>query len=175
MDRTLIYWILFWANLRLNRLGHRTLRNLRYQRVQRRYIGGGSVVDAFAHTLFANRFIAGRVTKDEFEGFWTGRASGGLFGQEVEYRRLLRTALATSVRCRRFFITRLGYLGLAPNAAREGDLVCVLWGCSVPVVLRKEGDHYIFVGECYTHGVMDGEAIDMAAAHIFDVKSFVIY
>ena len=32
-------------------------------------------------------------------------------------------------------------LGLAPGKARQGDLICILYGCSVPVVLRKKSDH----------------------------------
>lgn len=32
---------------------------------------------------------------------------------------------------------RENFLGLAPSKAREGDLVCILYGCSVPVVLRR--------------------------------------
>jgi hypothetical protein len=28
-------------------------------------------------------------------------------------------------------------LGLAPNSARKGDLVCIIYGCSVPLVLRS--------------------------------------
>jgi hypothetical protein len=40
-------------------------------------------------------------------------------------------------------------------------VVYVLLGCSVPVVLRKTGkpDEFEFVGECYFHGFMDGEAL----------------
>jgi Heterokaryon incompatibility protein (HET) len=63
-------------------------------------------------------------------------------------------------------------VGLIPQHARVGDRVCVLYGCSVPVVLgqRKQlmspGDmpdhedrHWQLIGEAYVHGVMDGEAI----------------
>ena len=54
--------------------------------------------------------------------------------------------------------------GLAPHDSRAGDIVCVLFGCSVPVVLRKHEDsgvdHYKFIGECYIHGIMDGEAVE---------------
>lgn len=38
---------------------------------------------------------------------------------------------------RRMMLTANSWLGLAPKAAREGDLICILYGCSVPVVLRK--------------------------------------
>jgi len=61
------------------------------------------------------------------------------------------------------------FLGLAPSKTREGDLICILYGCSVPVVLRKvarplstpgKSEHYHeFIGECYIHGMVDGEAL----------------
>lgn len=38
---------------------------------------------------------------------------------------------------RRMMLTANSWLGLAPKAAREGDLICILYGCSVPVILRK--------------------------------------
>ncbi|TQV92543.1 heterokaryon incompatibility protein (HET) [Cordyceps javanica] len=38
---------------------------------------------------------------------------------------------------RRMMRTSNKWLGLAPKAAREGDMICILYGCSVPVVLRK--------------------------------------
>jgi hypothetical protein len=39
--------------------------------------------------------------------------------------------------------------------------VCVLFGCSVSVILRKLQDEYSyeFVEECYVHGFIDVEAI----------------
>ena len=55
--------------------------------------------------------------------------------------------------------------GLAPTNAQAGDYICILFGCSVPVILRKcppgtEGKiFYTFVGEAYVHGMMDGEAV----------------
>ena len=53
-------------------------------------------------------------------------------------------------------------LGLAPQSVKEQDLICIIYGCSVPVVLRpvKENDkcHHVLIGECYIHGMMDGKA-----------------
>lgn len=66
---------------------------------------------------------------------------------------------------RRLMVTEKGFLGMAPTAAQKGDTVCVLYGCSVPVALRRYGDQdeslnlYRFVGECYMDGLMDGEAL----------------
>ncbi|OCK98442.1 HET-domain-containing protein [Cenococcum geophilum 1.58] len=63
----------------------------------------------------------------------------------------------------------LQLLGLAPAATQVGDLICILYGCSVPVVLRKivnensDADkyHYKLIGECYIHGMMNGEACEL--------------
>lgn len=54
--------------------------------------------------------------------------------------------------------------GLIPRSAEVGDLVCVLYGCSVPVVLRKRPgkSHEYFwelLGEAYVHEFMDGQGI----------------
>ncbi len=51
--------------------------------------------------------------------------------------------------------------GLGPALTEQGDFVCILYGCSVPVILRQLSpkDVYILIGEAYVHGKMDGEAI----------------
>ncbi|KAF5013205.1 hypothetical protein FDECE_784 [Fusarium decemcellulare] len=64
---------------------------------------------------------------------------------------------------RKFFITPTGYMGIGPPCMEPTDIVCVLFGGSTPYVVRPtstEGE-YLFVGECYVHGLMDGEALDM--------------
>ncbi|OCK78373.1 HET-domain-containing protein [Lepidopterella palustris CBS 459.81] len=60
-----------------------------------------------------------------------------------------------------FFITRSGRLAVGPYDSKEGDLVSVLYGARVPFVLRKadEETHHL-VGECYVHGIMQGEAME---------------
>ncbi|KAK1833545.1 heterokaryon incompatibility protein-domain-containing protein [Podospora conica] len=52
--------------------------------------------------------------------------------------------------------------GLGPGGSSVGDLVCILYGCSVPVVLkvaeRKRVENlFEVVGEAYVDGVTDGE------------------
>ncbi|MCJ1378232.1 hypothetical protein MMC17_001329 [Xylographa soralifera] len=65
-----------------------------------------------------------------------------------------------AIKERVFFITQAGYIGLAPEAAKENDVVCVVLGGEVPHVIRpKKNGHYLFVGECYVHGLMDGQAL----------------
>jgi hypothetical protein len=63
------------------------------------------------------------------------------------------------VDCRRFFITDKGHIGMGPDSLQTGDIVCILYGGKVPFILRPESDHYLLVGESYTHGMMDGEMV----------------
>jgi hypothetical protein len=48
---------------------------------------------------------------------------------------------------------------LCPAATKAGDEVCILYGCSVPVILRRKGAFYVLVGESFLHGIMFGEAM----------------
>ncbi|KAF2191691.1 HET-domain-containing protein [Zopfia rhizophila CBS 207.26] len=76
---------------------------------------------------------------------------------------------------RRFCITRKGHFCLLPPTASEGDLICVLLGGEVPYVLRcidNQGQNfYTMVGECYVHGIMDGEVVTGAleGQDIYDI------
>lgn len=64
---------------------------------------------------------------------------------------------------RRFAATDMGLAGYVPMRAKKGDLVCILYGSDVPFVVRKQaGGNYSLVGECYMHGIMEGEALQMA-------------
>lgn len=64
---------------------------------------------------------------------------------------------------RRFAITENGMITLVPLLTEVGDVVCLVAGAAKPVLLRpeKEGKRrYQMVGDCYVHGVMDGELWD---------------
>ncbi|KAJ9654999.1 hypothetical protein H2198_006044 [Neophaeococcomyces mojaviensis] len=129
------------------------------------------------------------------------------------------------------------FIGLGPEQLQRGDVVCILWGCAVPVVLRPaakasqglnvNGNHpageisptpvinvvdepsshgtenalrprqvsdkgksrpnlnvrvipdvhedYTFVGECYVHGMMNGEIFNWAERNGRDVQDFRIH
>lgn len=62
---------------------------------------------------------------------------------------------------RRPFVTGKRYLGLGPASAKADDEVWAIPGAGAAFVLRKTGEErrYHLVGECYVHGVMDGEAV----------------
>ncbi|KAF2117512.1 heterokaryon incompatibility protein-domain-containing protein [Lophiotrema nucula] len=78
-------------------------------------------------------------------------------------------ATVSQLENRQYFCTSTGHLGLGPLGMRVGDLVCTIIDADVPFIIRaKKGQsvgwfrkrrmtHYKFVGECYVHGIMDGE------------------
>ncbi|KAI4193886.1 MAG: hypothetical protein LQ346_003802 [Caloplaca aetnensis] len=56
------------------------------------------------------------------------------------------------------FTANANMIGLAPDTCRENDCIASLLGCDSPMVLRPTDDGcYIVVGECYVHGLMEGE------------------
>ena len=78
--------------------------------------------------------------------------------QSVVWSRMVLQATSTSTQNpdEQFF-------GLASQKTELGDLVCILFGCTVPVILRERNDkvhgvYHEFIGESYIHGKMDGEA-----------------
>lgn len=64
-----------------------------------------------------------------------------------------------TMRQRKFCFSGVGF-GLVPMETEIGDILCVLLGCPVPVVLRKEGEYYKFIGEAYVFGWMFGRGLD---------------
>jgi hypothetical protein len=51
-------------------------------------------------------------------------------------------------------------IAVAPDTAEEGDYICVLLGCKVPVILRPVGDKFKIIGDAYVNGFMNGEALN---------------
>jgi hypothetical protein len=98
----------------------------------------------------------------------------------VKYMIMLKRATES----RRFFVSTKGYVGLAPFHAEIGDLCCILFGGQTPFILRNcshthpkiqyifggEGNPYLFIGESYVHGIMDGEAYEESKRGDSDAK-----
>ncbi|KAI1661974.1 HET-domain-containing protein [Daldinia decipiens] len=58
------------------------------------------------------------------------------------------------------FSTQNGYVGMINGELQQGDEVFVVLGCNVPMLLRPTASgEYEVVGDCYVHGIMDGEAL----------------
>lgn len=83
--------------------------------------------------------------------------------QDSFYGRFFDTFVRMSLRLMSSF---KGRVGAVPKQAITGDLVCVLHGCSVPMLLRKckDKERFKIVGECYLDGIMNGEALKQADA-----------
>jgi len=65
---------------------------------------------------------------------------------------------------RESFRTEKGYVGMGPEDAQNDDVVYVLPGADVPYLLRpRENGRFELVGQCYLHGIMDGEAVEGVA------------
>jgi hypothetical protein len=94
-------------------------------------------------------------------------------------------AMRRALKGRCIFITEKGRLGLGTYYAGRGDLVCVLFGCSMPVLIdvvnnskqsESLGEMPIpngrFHGAAYFHGYMDGRAIQECDAGILPRRGF---
>jgi hypothetical protein len=83
-------------------------------------------------------------------------------------------AIEASLQFRTLFVTQTGYIGLGPVTMEPNDVVCVLLGCSVPVVIRMEApNRHVLIGECYMHGIMNGEGL--RAGWEREVQTFNLY
>jgi hypothetical protein len=75
---------------------------------------------------------------------------------------------------RRVFISETGVLGLAPETIITGDVLSILLGCQLPIVLRREGDQYTYLGEAFVDNYMYGKAMDELKEGNQELKTFEI-
>lgn len=66
-----------------------------------------------------------------------------------------------------------GYLGLGPTSMEVGDSICIFAEAKVPFILRKEWRGYNLVGECYVHGMMQGEMVK--GLSVDQLEEFIIW
>lgn len=71
-----------------------------------------------------------------------------------------RTAM-TFQHDRKPFLSNEGHAGLAPCNAESGDHICIIFGSTVPLILRAlPEEKFRLIGEAYVYGIMDGEWSD---------------
>ena len=70
-------------------------------------------------------------------------------------------AVTTACAGRSLFCTASGMRGVGPLDTKPGDVVCVVFGCPVPFVVRKcaSKNGFELLGECYVEELMHGEAV----------------
>ena len=87
------------------------------------------------------------------------RASS-LFPGQWDHFTMFMGTLGGYCRGRNLCVTDGGYLGSVPTGSLVGDKICLLFGSRVPFLLRECNEGYFkLVGECYIHGMMDGEGM----------------
>lgn len=83
-----------------------------------------------------------------------------LTADESSLRNRVNIALKSAFGCRSLCWIKSGRMGLAPAAAKAGDLLFVLWGGQMMQFLRRRrAGTFINVGESYVHGVTDTDGI----------------
>jgi hypothetical protein len=117
----------------------------------------GEIASIFYQILFArclNEAVDGDLdTRIEWDDKYDGKTTEFLQAvHDVTYNRKLFRAGNDDM------------LGLGPAESAVGDMVCILFGCDVPVILREHlagiAPYFELIGECFAYGIMDGEAID---------------
>lgn len=86
--------------------------------------------------------------------------------------RQMQIAFEAAVKGRRFGTTPKRYMGLFPRGTNPGDEICIFSGGHVPFVVRRQvtSGLYQLVGECYVHGIMKGEAMQMRGLEMKDIE-----
>ncbi|KAG8353910.1 hypothetical protein FVEN_g8162 [Fusarium venenatum] len=82
---------------------------------------------------------------------------GENFYHATEFQRESLSWAVNAMAWRRVFGTRGGRMGMGTCAAQVGDRIVLLRGCNTPLIVRRSGEAWKLVGECYVHGVMYGE------------------
>ncbi|KAF2763213.1 hypothetical protein EJ05DRAFT_472122 [Pseudovirgaria hyperparasitica] len=111
---------------------------------------GAEVPDEFWRTIVANRRADGRPASRIYPRLCGFSLMTGPGGNDVNISELMTNNTFTSAHFngflkrvqsviwnRRMVRSTNGYLGLLPRNTKEDDIICILGGCSVPVVLRR--------------------------------------
>ena len=140
------------------------------------YPMGCSQADAFWRTMVRDAI------RDYYDGERTRRAKAADEASYLRFRSWLtvpsntdiltdpgfanfRKSFFIATQYQNFFTTCKGYIGLG-YMPQLNDEIWILFGGNVPFILRPypEGSEnsgaYTLVGDCYVHGVMDGEAME---------------
>ena len=100
-----------------------------------------------------------QATKADGSLDWTG-IDISYMRQNVNNYVALLNAIGVNSAGKNLCVTAGGYLGYVSSRSQIGDKICILFGSAVPFILREDKDgFFMLVGECYVHGIMDGEAM----------------
>ena len=79
---------------------------------------------------------------------------------------------------RRLAVTDDGLMAIVPQFTEVGDVICLVGGVEKPLLMRPDSgdekghrERWRLVGDCYVHGIMDGEKWDEGKG----ARSFILY
>jgi hypothetical protein len=137
------------------------------------YVTGEAMETAIWQTLIVGRTHDRRKANDDYQPQYSAsikHISSEKGEKTSKFADQFLRAMRRGVHMRRLCRTSGGYIGLVPGSGREGDVVCVVRGARVPFLLRTCGAFYTFIGECYVHSIMDGEALKSEGFQIQGIK-----
>jgi hypothetical protein len=114
---------------------------------------GESVYDAFQRTVTAD------IIYDGYLPVARGDQNLSVF-KDSSFRFSESPAFSNACGQRLLAVTAGALMGLVPTGAMAGDEIFVMDGGQVFYVLRPKEASFIYIGECYLHGLMDGEVLE---------------
>ena len=130
------------------------------------YPSGGSALEAFDRTIVTDVVQEtepnDNLYRRNYRVDWSliEQDPSELEEDEMRERHFREVAVARTTFGRRIFWTKQGYLGIGPASMTTHDIICIFYGGQLLYVLRDTGlGIFECIGECYVHGLMDGEAL----------------
>jgi hypothetical protein len=137
-----------------------------------RYIAGGTASDAYWRTLINGIYTPvgkgerrRRCQNKDHKAYlkWLHELEGSTGYWKSDIADSFHLSFLEACIGRRIFVTKKGYFGIGPAELEEGDEIYILAGGKLPLVLRplpkSRPRTFELVGDCYVHGIMDGEAV----------------
>ena len=137
---------------------------------------GETNLEAFSHTIVGDVAKKGHLRERGYAVDWNfWRCVKDLTHPPTSSRlRVEWGSLLFATVGRKFVLSNKGHMCLAPGETRPGDQISILLGGHVFYILRPIGECWYFIGECYVHGFMDGEAMSLLANGTFELQDFTI-
>ena len=133
-----------------------------------KYPTGGTCVDAINRTKVLDVVYdyLGRPAERGgiYDNAFAEKSRGELSLTEYRYQMDMNVAKTSALTSRNLGFSRKWYYLIIPNTAEIGDSIWALSGGQALYILRevdRELMQYHFIGECYAHGLMDGEVVRM--------------
>jgi hypothetical protein len=89
-------------------------------------------------------------------------------------KEIFYACIMDSMAARRFSISSTGLPYLDSNFERKEDSVVVPLSCSTPILLRRQGQEYVYVGHTYVDGYMHGRAVEEPNEGMLQLQPFMI-